>query len=1033
MSRLRPEGPLREVQMNSVNRDIFKAVHEGKWLSIEYKNREGQITKYWIGIREIHIASKTLLVDGLHLGTCERRELTIYIESILSSSLLEGTYQPVNEALLEDIALYPHKYRDIFQNVSNMKVLNYLADCNRLDSRQYCCEYTLVHKLDGESFLHSDGKTAVKVKPSTLLLTEEQFRDIVNYFQKKSQREKNEPVRRGSMMKQLALNLLSIPLKQGLYLLAYRRLRLDVKGRKLRPDDEITICREFTVNGMKLSIRKFLDAEDYGLLDDFERNAEQIKDRITQSNRQIRGVDDMPYVLGLGIDRLVDLDHEYKGILDMFEKGEETVPLKAFFGELLDRPRRSNKVHPLALLNRRVNLDQLLAIHNAVNNPLTYVQGPPGTGKTNTILNTIITAFFNGKTVLFCSYNNHPIDSVYEDLQNIRYHDKRIPFPMVRLGSNEKVGQALTFLRQVYEEAHTMQIFDKTLDRKKSTRTEQTRQLTTLLRNYGEILELRERREALLKVMEESRQFTFTVQLQGEQLPRLEEELQKKGRVSMEDARRLILDDSDEFLKYLYYKSAQYYKKLDEEKYQNLREILYMEKEEARLESFNKYLSSTGNLQLFLELFPIVATTCISAHRLGMPETVFDMVIMDESSQCNTAVALVPILRGKSLMLVGDPQQLNPVIVMDKKDNQILRRNYKVAKEYDYVENSIYKTLLSCDAISYEVLLSHHYRCSPSIIQFNNKKYYNNKLKIETSPHSDRPLVYVDVSDNHSRDKNTAPEEAELVLDLARKNRDKSIGIITPFVSQKEYISQLLQENGLNHVTCGTVHAFQGDEKDMVIFSTAITDRTYQGTYDWLKNNKELINVATSRAKEQLVVLSSSKNIERLHKDGEQDDLYELVNYVKTKGSSQVTGRFAPSRALGIKPYSTETEAAFLANLNHALDNIILNNRRCSVKKEVPISQVFSQNTACLDLFYTGRFDFVVYEKQGKGEYPILAIELDGKEHLEEAAVRARDEQKNRICRQEGFELIRIENSYARRYHYIKDILIRYFKSVRTV
>ena len=74
----------------------------------------------------------------------------------------------------------------------------------------------------------------------------------------------------------------------------------------------------------------------------------------------------------------------------------------------------------------------------------------------------------------------------------------------------------------------------------------------------------------------------------------------------------------------------------------------------------------------------------------------------------------------------------------------------------------------------------------------------------------------------------------------------------------------------------------------------------------------------------------------------------------------------------------------------------------------------------------------VVYEKGYKGQdMPILAIELDGKEHRENALVKARDEQKNAICKAHGFELIRVENSYARRYQYIKNILIQYFKNVR--
>ena len=45
-------------------------------------------------------------------------------------------------------------------------------------------------------------------------------------------------------------------------MLAYRPLRLDVKKRALRAEPEPVICREFTVNGSKLSIHQFLDADD---------------------------------------------------------------------------------------------------------------------------------------------------------------------------------------------------------------------------------------------------------------------------------------------------------------------------------------------------------------------------------------------------------------------------------------------------------------------------------------------------------------------------------------------------------------------------------------------------------------------------------------------------------------------------------------------------------------------------------------------------------------------------------------------------
>lgn len=51
--------------MNTIHRDIFKAIHEGKWLSIEYRNKQEETTKYWIGIRNLNITNRSLSADGL--------------------------------------------------------------------------------------------------------------------------------------------------------------------------------------------------------------------------------------------------------------------------------------------------------------------------------------------------------------------------------------------------------------------------------------------------------------------------------------------------------------------------------------------------------------------------------------------------------------------------------------------------------------------------------------------------------------------------------------------------------------------------------------------------------------------------------------------------------------------------------------------------------------------------------------------------------------------------------------------------------
>lgn len=141
-----------------------------------------------------------------------------------------------------------------------------------------------------------------------------------------------------------------------------------------------------------------------------------------------------------------------------------------------------------------------------------------------------------------------------------------------------------------------------------------------------------------------------------------------------------------------------------------------------RVSRFNGYLSKDENVEAFLRIFPIVSTTCISAHKIGEPRQYFDMVIMDEVSQCNAAVPLVSILRGDSLMLVGDSQQPDPVILLDPADNQALRKKYGISEEYDYIQ-IYFKSYLACDSVSDEVLLRYYYRCHKKIIDFNNRNF----------------------------------------------------------------------------------------------------------------------------------------------------------------------------------------------------------------------------------------------------------------------------------------------------------------------
>ena len=133
------------------------------------------MTKYWIGIRHLDPVKRTLAVDGLHLGkyTTDSYDY-IYIDSILNSQIVEGSYYPVNEALTDDIDLNPHRYKKLFDNTANLKILNYLEMCNKLDCVPYYSNFELVRYLDGESF--AGGVCS---------LNDEQFAAIVKHFQYK--------------------------------------------------------------------------------------------------------------------------------------------------------------------------------------------------------------------------------------------------------------------------------------------------------------------------------------------------------------------------------------------------------------------------------------------------------------------------------------------------------------------------------------------------------------------------------------------------------------------------------------------------------------------------------------------------------------------------------------------------------------------------------------------------------------------------------------------------------------------------------
>jgi superfamily I DNA and/or RNA helicase len=117
---------------------------------------------------------------------------------------------------------------------------------------------------------------------------------------------------------------------------------------------------------------------------------------------------------------------------------------------------------------------------------------------------------------------------------------------------------------------------------------------------------------------------------------------------------------------YVYYSALLRFNKIYSESYKELREIIATEDIEEGVRQFNKWLKDDTNVQSLLDIFPIVLCTNLSCEKIGNAKPHFDLVIMDEAGQCNIATSLIPIVRGTDLLLVGDPNQLQPITVIEE-------------------------------------------------------------------------------------------------------------------------------------------------------------------------------------------------------------------------------------------------------------------------------------------------------------------------------------------------------------------------------
>ncbi|WP_069767497.1 AAA domain-containing protein [Streptomyces sp. LUP30] len=274
------------------------------------------------------------------------------------------------------------------------------------------------------------------------------------------------------------------------------------------------------------------------------------------------------------------------------------------------------------------------------------------------------------------------------------------------------------------------------------------------------------------------------------------------------------------------------------------------------------------------------AVSTHSVRQLELTPKLFDLVVIDEASQCSIPSVLPLLFRARRALIIGDPMQLGHIPgVSPQQERQARTRAGLSAAQLEH-QRLAYHVYSSYHAAEQHgdgaLLLDEHYRCHPRIADVVNGHCYGGRLRVLTDVRRQVPahdpvgvadpapvLGWVDVPSGASARggdgrswRNAAEAEAvRRVVDglLAGLPPDTTVGVVTPFRAQKETLARMWRND--DRVRVGTVHTFQGGQRDVMVLSPVAARNTPPRTTHWVASQVNLWNVAVTRAKSQLITV----------------------------------------------------------------------------------------------------------------------------------------------------------------------------------
>lgn len=248
----------------------------------------------------------------------------------------------------------------------------------------------------------------------------------------------------------------------------------------------------------------------------------------------------------------------------------------------------------------------------------------------------------------------------------------------------------------------------------------------------------------------------------------------------------------------------------------------------------------------------------------------FDLVILDEASSIDQPTAAPALLRGRRAVVVGDPRQLRHVSFLS--DGQLERTmaahgidDPALAARLDVRRNSAFDVAAGAAPTT---VLDEHFRAAPHLVSFVFDRLYGGDVCIATRSlrNEDRDCVEVHRLRGERNAGGVVEAEVRRVLrelkSLLRDGASRTVGVVSPFRAQADAIeAAVLAELGADGIEAldlrvGTVHSFQGNERDHVIVSLGVGTGAPAASWRFVED-PHLFAVLATRARQHLVLLVS--------------------------------------------------------------------------------------------------------------------------------------------------------------------------------